>query len=136
MAYDGGVYVKAEPERRVSIEAIGTKAEGGGTQQILSTATYISGLAPLTFMSGFAEIDLDPETGKLQLLRFVSVADCGKVLNPALARVQAEGGVLMGIGMALYSPQQDRDAAALLARADEAMYRVKQQGKNGYWLLE
>ena len=75
---------------------------GGGTQQILSTATYISGLAPLTFMSGFAEIDLDPETGKLQLLRFVSVADCGKVLNPALARVQAEGGVLMGIGMALY----------------------------------
>lgn len=102
VAYDGGVYVKAEPERRVSIEAIGTKAEGGGTQQILSTATYISGLAPLTFMSGFAEIDLDPETGKLQLLRFVSVADCGKVLNPALARVQAEGGVLMGIGMALY----------------------------------
>ena len=97
VAYDGGVYVKAEPERRVSIEAIGTKAEGGGTQQILSTATYISGLAPLTFMSGFAEIDLDPETGKLQLLRFVSVADCGKVLNPALARVQAEGGVLMGI---------------------------------------
>ena len=43
----------------MSIEAIGTKAEGGGTQQILSTATYISGLAPLTFMSGFAEIDLE-----------------------------------------------------------------------------
>ena len=44
--------------------------------------------------------------------------------------------VSASIGMALYSPQQDRDAAALLARADEAMYRVKQQGKNGYWLLE
>ncbi|MFC3914224.1 PAS domain S-box protein [Pseudaeromonas sharmana] len=44
--------------------------------------------------------------------------------------------VSASIGMALYSPQQDRDAATLLARADEAMYRVKQQGKNGYLLLE
>lgn len=102
VAFDGDVYLSADPSQRVSIETIGTKAEGGGTEEILSTATYISRLAPLTFMSGFAEIDLDPETGKLQLLRYVSVADCGRVLNPGLARVQAEGGIMMGIGMALY----------------------------------
>lgn len=102
VAFDGGVHVIGEPTRRVTIEVIGAKAEGAGTEEIISTATYVSGLAPLTFMSGFAEIDLDPETGKIKLLHYVSVADCGKVLNPALARVQVEGGVMMGIGMALY----------------------------------
>ena len=86
----------------MTIEQIGTKAEHGGTEQIITSATFVSGLAPLTFMSGFAEIDLDLRTGKVELLKFVSVADCGRVINPTLARVQAEGGILMGIGLALF----------------------------------
>lgn len=103
VSFDGSrVFVKCEPEKFVSIGQIGVKAEGGGCEQIITSATFVSKLAPLTFMSGFAEIDLDLRTGRIQLLKFVSVADCGRVLNPALARVQAEGGIMMGVGLALF----------------------------------
>lgn len=103
VSFDGAqVFSRSDPSRSVTISQIGTKGDGPGAPQLLASATYVSQLAPLTFMSGFAEIDLDPATGKLRLLRYASVADCGRVINPALARVQAEGGIMMGIGLALY----------------------------------
>lgn len=101
--FDGTkVFVEQSPEQFVSLEQLGSISEGGAADQLIASATYSSMLAPLTFMSGFAEIELDIRTGKIKLLRFVSVADCGKVINPSLARVQAEGGIMMGIGMALF----------------------------------
>ena len=48
-----------------------------------------------------AEEEIDKETGELELIDYVAVVDCGTPLNPNLARVQAEGGILQGIGMAL-----------------------------------
>ena len=53
-------------------------------------------------MVGAAEIDLDPETGEVQVVDYAAAVDCGTVINPALARVQTEGGIVQGIGMALY----------------------------------
>ena len=44
---------------------------------------------------------LDRETGETQVVNFVAAVDCGTPINPNLARVQAEGGILQGIGMAL-----------------------------------
>ena len=52
-------------------------------------------------MVGAAELEIDPETGETQVIDFVSAVDCGTPVNPNLARVQAEGGILQGIGMAL-----------------------------------
>ena len=48
-----------------------------------------------------AEIELDPETGKVDVLEYKAVVDCGIPINPALARIQTEGGIVQGIGMAL-----------------------------------
>ena len=53
-------------------------------------------------MVGAAEINLDPETGEVQVVDYAAAVDCGTVINPALARVQTEGGIVQGIGMALY----------------------------------
>ena len=53
-------------------------------------------------MVGMAEIDLDPETGKVEVVDYVGAVDCGTVINTNLARVQTEGGIVQGIGMALY----------------------------------
>ena len=53
-------------------------------------------------MAGIAEVEVDKETGQVELLDYVAVVDCGTVVNPALARVQTEGGLAQGIGMALY----------------------------------
>jgi CO/xanthine dehydrogenase Mo-binding subunit len=53
-------------------------------------------------MVGFAEVEVDKETGKIDLIDYVAVVDCGTVINPNLARIQVEGGVVQGIGMAMY----------------------------------
>ena len=53
-------------------------------------------------MVGMAEVEIDKETGVLELIDYVAVVDCGTVINPNLARVQVEGGIAQGIGMAMY----------------------------------
>ena len=53
-------------------------------------------------MCGMAEVEVDLETGQIDVINYKAAVDCGTVINPALARVQAEGGIVQGIGMTLY----------------------------------
>ena len=63
--------------------------------------THSSEISPPPFMVGAAEVEVDLETGEAQVIRYEAAVDCGTPVNPNLARVQAEGGILQGIGMAL-----------------------------------
>ncbi|WP_312562550.1 molybdopterin cofactor-binding domain-containing protein, partial [Anaerospora sp.] len=74
----------------------------GSGRQLTGQATYGSPVSPPPFIAGFVEIELDKETGKVELIDYVAVVDCGTVINPNLARIQVEGGIVQGIGMALY----------------------------------
>ena len=65
------------------------------------TETHMSPLSPPPYMVGAAEVEVDLETGEAQVIRYEAAVDCGTPVNPNLARVQAEGGILQGIGMAL-----------------------------------
>ena len=53
-------------------------------------------------MAGIAEVEIDRETGVIELIDYAAVVDCGTVVNPNLARIQTVGGIAQGIGMALY----------------------------------
>lgn len=64
-------------------------------------------------MCGMAEIELDKETGQVDVIDYVAVVDCGTVVNPNLARVQTEGGIAQGIGMALFENIQYSDRGHL-----------------------
>ncbi len=75
---------------------------GDGKLQLVSHATHGSEVSPPPYVAGFAEVEVDQETGKVELIDYVAVVDCGTVINPNLARIQAEGGIAQGIGMALY----------------------------------
>lgn len=66
------------------------------------TESHSSPVSPPPYMAGAIEIELDPETGHVEILDYYAVVDCGTVINPNLARVQAEGGIVQGIGMTLY----------------------------------
>ena len=48
------------------------------------------------------EIELDKLTGEVTVLDYMAVVDCGIPINPALARIQAEGGIVQGIGHTLF----------------------------------
>ncbi|MGO4739069.1 xanthine dehydrogenase family protein molybdopterin-binding subunit [Bosea sp. 2KB_26] len=73
--------------------------------------------APLTFPNGAqtAEVEIDPETGAVTLLRYVAVDDYGTLVNPLLTEAQVHGGLAQGIGQALMEDiRYDRDGGQLL----------------------
>jgi len=75
---------------------------GENQKQLAVVDSYVGTKSPPPFMAGFAEVEVDPETGKVVLVDYAAVVDCGTTINPALARVQVEGGLVQGIGMTLY----------------------------------
>lgn len=74
---------------------------GGIAKALIASDSRMSPTSPPPFMVGIAEVDVDKLTGEIKVHDYVSVVDCGTVINPNLARVQAEGGIVQGIGMAL-----------------------------------
>lgn len=85
----------------VSLMDIATKSMCGNEETTQVTATHSSPVSPPPFMVGMVEIELDKGTGEISIVDYVGVADCGTVINENLARVQLEGGIAQGIGMAL-----------------------------------
>ncbi len=72
------------------------------------TATAASGAPPETYASGSyaCVVSVDPDTGRVRLLRVVAVDDCGVVINPLLVEGQVHGAVAQGVGQALYEHVQ------------------------------
>ena len=69
--------------------------------QIQASASFTGSESPPPFMAQFAEVDVDTETGKVRVVKFVSVGDCGQPLNPKLVEGQIEGATMNGISYAL-----------------------------------
>ncbi len=88
--------------KSVSLIDIGTKSMCGNGCALEATESNSSPTSPTPFMAGAVEIELDKETGHVEILDYKAVWDCGTVVNPNLARVQTEGGLVQGIGMTLY----------------------------------
>lgn len=78
------------------------------------TESNTSPTSPPPFMAGAVEIELDKETGHVEILDYKAVVDCGTVVNPNLARVQTEGGLVQGIGMTLYENIQYNEKGRML----------------------
>ena len=111
--FDGEKVFCPETGASVDLQAIGTSAMCGNHTPLEVTETNSSPVSPPPFMCGMAEIEVDKETGHVELIDYVAVVDCGTVVNPNLARVQTEGGIAQGIGMALYENIQYSDRGHL-----------------------
>lgn len=93
---------RLDGEGFVSRFDIATKSMLNNDISAQTTASHCSPVSPPPYMVGMVEIELDQETGKVEILDYVAVVDCGTPINPNLARIQTEGGLVQGIGMALY----------------------------------
>lgn len=98
------VYVKATPEKGMTVEEV----VRGAMWDVKGEATNIAGKASFaaTAVSPptaayFAEVEVDTETGEVKVLKFISVMDCGTVVNPMTVEGQCEGGIQQGLGYAL-----------------------------------
>ena len=104
-----GEKVRTEDGKEVTLQQIAGKATCGVCSELQVVKEYSSPISPPPFMVGAAEVEVDKETGQIDVVDYVGVIDCGTPINPNLARVQAEGGIGQGIGMVLYEDVQYTD---------------------------
>lgn len=100
--FDGEKVYSLNNEKQISLKDIGNESFLGFNNYLTASASQSSPVSPPPFMAGLVELEIDKLTGKIDIIDYVAVVDCGTVINPNLARVQTEGGIVQGIGMALY----------------------------------
>ena len=101
LEFTGDAVVDPASGRKVTRQELGNAAMITNDIALEATETHYSPTSPPPFMAAVAVVDVDPETGHIDLVDYAAVVDCGTVINPALARVQTEGGLVQGIGMTL-----------------------------------
>lgn len=114
VVFDGKFVSRLQPvadgKNSIALADIATASMCGHSVALEETVTKSSPVSPPPYMVGVAEVEVDLLTGQAEVIEFNAVVDCGTPINPNLARVQAEGGILQGIGMALtenitYTPE-------------------------------
>lgn len=103
LEFDGKeVYVASNPEKHISMKDLANQSMCCSNNALEVTESNSQPVSPPPFMVGMAEVEVDMETGAIELIDYAAVVDCGTPLNPALVKVQTEGGLGQGIGMAMY----------------------------------
>jgi len=101
--YDGVTFTNTLSKSAISLIDLSNRLTYNEDQnQLVATSSYVGHKSPPPFMAGFIEILIDKETCEIEIENYVSVVDCGTPINPKLAKGQVEGGIVQGLGMALY----------------------------------
>ncbi|HWQ14054.1 MAG TPA: molybdopterin cofactor-binding domain-containing protein [Roseiflexaceae bacterium] len=105
---NGRAFVKGSPDQAKTIGEIALAASVGyslpeGMEPFLDETTYYDPPnCTFPFGTHVAIVEVDPDTGVVELKRYISVDDCGNVINPLIAEGQVHGGIAQGIAQALY----------------------------------
>ena len=106
----GWVFVKSDLSRRMALAEVASRMDG---DELSATASIIPGSPNHivnSFGAHFVEVEVDTDTGRVRVLRYVAAHDSGRIINPRAALNQAEGAVSQMLGFAL-SEELVTDAA-------------------------
>ena len=105
---NGRVSVSGAPDRGLTLADLARtvhfrSTELKGLEPSLDATVHFTNAQPWTFTNGahLAVVEIDVETGRVRVLRYVAVDDCGRIVNPALVEGQIAGGIAQGLGGAL-----------------------------------
>jgi len=96
---------------------------GHEKEQISATASHVTFECPPPFAAACTTVEVDVETGGVDVLDFACAIDCGFPINPSLAEGQIQGGIVMGLGYAL-SEEMKFDARGRMVNADLLDYKI------------
>ena len=105
---DGKFFVKGSPDKAKTIQDIALMANvawnmpAGVEAGLEASSFYDPPNFTYPFGAHLAVVELDPETGQIDVRRYVAVDDCGPQINPVIVEGQVHGGVVQGIGQALW----------------------------------
>ncbi len=97
---DGVFQAKADPELSMSFAELAGQLNGTGGPIVGRAALSATGVGA-AFAGCISDVEVDPETGKVDVLRFTIVQDAGKAIHPSYVEGQMQGGAVQGIGWAL-----------------------------------
>ncbi len=133
--FRAGRFVISGTDRSVGIMELAEKIRGGlelppGLPQSLDVANISDG-PPSAFPNGchIAEVEVDPETGVVEVVRYSFVNDFGVVINPLLVTGQAHGGIVQGIGQALREQHRLRRARPAVDRLLHGLRDAARRGR-------
>ena len=133
--FDGRKATDVKTGKSVTSEEIGYKAQVCNEIALQVTESHSSPVSPPPYMAGAVEIELDKETGHVEILDYAAVVDCGTVVNPNLATVQVEGGLGQGIGMTLYENIQYTKKGQLI-NSSLMQYKIPTRQDMGHFRVE
>ncbi len=118
VAFDGEFVKSLDALDKISLKELSKQLYYKNDQkQLIASQSYVGTKSPPPYMAGFAEVEVDLETGKVKLLDYVGVVDCGTTINPNLAKIQVEGGLVQGIGMAMFENVKYSPSGRLLTNS-------------------
>jgi carbon-monoxide dehydrogenase large subunit len=116
LVFEAGHYKVAGTDLSISLTELIQKHAVPGAEHPLDTTMAIDTAAAYPSGAHIAEVEIDPDTGMLEILRYVAVDDCGTVYNPVIVEGQLIGGLMQGIGQVLGEHiAYDRDTGQLLS---------------------
>jgi CO/xanthine dehydrogenase Mo-binding subunit len=113
---DGEVVAKGAPQKKISISDVAAAATWTYGELITGTGAALKPYATvndddgsvemephsaISYAACVADVEVDDQTGEVQVLRLVQVYDVGRAINPTLVEGQIEGGAMMGLGLGL-----------------------------------
>ncbi len=98
---DGEFWVRSDPSVRLTIGQVARSAAGSGDGPVVGTGEVTHLLRAPAFATQLVEVEVDPETGAVQVVNVVAAQDVGRAINPTACEGQIQGGVVQGIGWAL-----------------------------------
>jgi carbon-monoxide dehydrogenase large subunit len=106
---EGRVGVRGAPDRALTLGQLAKTVhfrsnELRGLEPSLEATVHYTNPQAWTFTNGahLAMVDIDVETGAVRVVKYVAVDDCGRMVNPALVDGQVQGGIVQGLGGALW----------------------------------
>jgi CO/xanthine dehydrogenase Mo-binding subunit len=114
---DNKVMVKGVPEKHVTLQQIAASSMNFAApyEPVLGRGRSANRFASPTFTAHLAKVAVDPETGQVRVLDYVAVQDVGRAINPAEVEGQIHGGVVQGIGWALFEEMAYDENGQLLS---------------------
>jgi xanthine dehydrogenase molybdenum-binding subunit len=127
LARNGRVFLKSDPDKGLSVGEVCYDAIysfGGEATNFSGKQSFEPTWNSPTFGAYFAEVEVDTETGRVRVPRFVTAIDCGKAINPMAVEGQLEGGLQQGLGYALTENFVVNETTGKVETANYDSYKV------------
>lgn len=120
VSYDHGIF--SAPGKSCTFKELAGKLDETGGAVVASVSVQPQGTGP-AFAAHLVDVEVDPETGKVSILRYTAAQDVGRAIHPSYVEGQIQGGVAQGTGWALYEGY-DYDNQGHLLNASLLDYRL------------